>query len=72
MAAAQKPKEPLNTLIKEKGGEIYARSVAYFPCDSRQMSYAREKKHMKDSILFTALCWNASLHKEKQMFMCKM
>ena len=48
MAATQKPKETLNALIKEKEGEIYAKSVACLPCDSRQISYAHEKKHMKD------------------------
>ena len=30
VATAQKPKEALNTIIKEKVGNIYARSVAYF------------------------------------------
>ena len=48
VATAQKPKEELNTLILEKGGEIYAKNVASLPRDSRQISYAREKKHMKD------------------------
>ena len=48
VATTQKPKEALNTLMLEKGGEIYARNVASLPCDSRQISYAHEKKHIKD------------------------
>ena len=48
VATTQKPKEALNTLILEKGGENYAKNVASLPRDSRQISYAREKKHMKD------------------------
>lgn len=48
VATTQKPKEALNTLIMENGGEIYVKNTACLPRDSRQISYAREKKHKKD------------------------
>ena len=48
IATSEKPKETINTLMMESGGELYARSAACVPRDSRQISYLREKKHSKD------------------------
>ena len=65
MAATQKPKKGLNTLIKEKEGKIYAKSVACLPHDSRQISYAREKKYMKDPNPFYSIMLECKLAQGK-------
>ena len=48
ISATQKPKEAINVLMMEKGGEVHARGAGCVPRDSRQISYLREKKHTKD------------------------
>lgn len=48
LAITQKPMEAINNLMMEKGGEIYAKSAACVPRDSRQIGYLREKKCTKD------------------------
>ena len=48
IAATQKPRETINALMMEKGGEVYARGAAYVPRDSRQISYLHDKKCTKD------------------------
>ena len=48
IATSEKPKETINTLIMESGGELYARSAACVPRDSKQIGYLHEKKHSKD------------------------
>ena len=65
IATTQKPKEALNTLIMEKGGEIYANNAASLPRDGRQISYARGKNHMKDSNPLYSIMVECKLAQEK-------
>ena len=48
IAVTQKPKEAINTLMMEKGGEVHAKSAGCVARGSRQISYLREKKCGKD------------------------
>lgn len=48
VASSHTPKEALNLLTKEQGGEISARGAASLPRNRRQIAYARGQKQMKD------------------------
>ena len=48
IAATHTPKEAINVLTMEQGGELHARSAASLPRGRRQISYAREQKQLKD------------------------
>ena len=48
IAVTQKPKEAINTLMMEKGGEVHAKSAGCVAHGSRQISYLHEKKCGKD------------------------
>ena len=48
VASSRTPKEAINLLTMEQGGELQAKGAASLPRDRRQIKYARDHKQSKD------------------------
>ena len=50
------PKQAIDILTKEQGGELEAHEAASLPCDWRQVKYARQHQQVKDTnLLYTIM-----------------
>ena len=50
------PKQAIDVLTKEQGGELEAHEAASLPCDWRQVKYARQHQQVKDTnLLYTIM-----------------
>ena len=61
VASANPPKQAIDILTKEQGGELKPHGAASLPCDPLQVKYARQHQQVKDTNLLYSIMLQVNL-----------